>query len=98
MNAVDFPAIQIPTVERANETPASSGVDLGAKFAEALDGARALENSSESAANRFAAGDPSVGIHEVVIEAEKASIALRYATTLKNKAVEAYRELMNTQV
>jgi flagellar hook-basal body complex protein FliE len=34
----------------------------------------------------------------VVIASEKANIAVRYAVTLKNKALEAYRELMNTQV
>ena len=50
------------------------------------------------AAERFAEGDPSMGIHEVMIATEKANIAVRYATTLKNKALEAYRELMNTQV
>ena len=33
-----------------------------------------------------------------MIATEKANVALRFATTLKNKAVEAYRELMNTQV
>jgi len=33
-----------------------------------------------------------------MISTEKANISLRYATTLKNKAIEAYRELMNTQV
>ena len=39
-----------------------------------------------------------MGIHEVMIASEKANIEIRYATTLKNKAIEAYRELMNTQV
>jgi flagellar hook-basal body complex protein FliE len=39
-----------------------------------------------------------VGIHEVMIASEKASIELRYATTLKNKALEAYRDLMSTPV
>ncbi len=34
----------------------------------------------------------------MVLASEKAGIALRYATTLKNKVVEAYRELMATQV
>jgi flagellar hook-basal body complex protein FliE len=47
---------------------------------------------------RFAAGDPAVGMHETMIAAEKASIGLRYAVTLKNKLLEAYRELMNTPV
>lgn len=73
-------------------------VDLGNSFTQALDEARASEHIATDSAEKFAVGDPSVGIHEVVIASEKANIAIRYATTLKNKALEAYRELMNTQV
>ena len=85
-------------LERRDAETRPTGPDLGQAFADALGQARGLEASAENASTRFANGDPAVGIHEVVIEAEKASIALRYATTLKNKAIEAYRELMNTQV
>jgi flagellar hook-basal body complex protein FliE len=67
-------------------------------FGKALAEARDLETQSTQAAEKFAHGDPSMGIHEVMIASEKANIAIRYATTLKNKALEAYRELMNTQV
>ena len=78
----------------ASEKP----VALDNAFAEALKQASGLEKTSEVQAERFAAGDPGVGIHEVVIASEKANIALKYATTLKNKALDAYRELMSTQV
>ncbi len=67
-------------------------------FANALEGASNVEHAAEDAARRFAAGDPSVGIHEVVISSEEANISLRYAVTLKNRVLEAYRELMNTAV
>ena len=72
--------------------------DLGESFQKALDEAQHTEKASTEMAEKFAKGDPSVGIHETVIAAEKANISLRFATTLKNKALEAYRELMNTQV
>lgn len=72
--------------------------ELGDAFADALKEAHGKETEATNAAERFANGDPSMGIHEVMIASEKANIAVRYATTLKNKAVEAYRELMNTQV
>ena len=72
--------------------------DLAGAVGKALADARGLEKTATEAAEKFANGDPSMGIHEVVIASEKANIAVRYATTLKNKAVEAYRELMNTQV
>jgi len=72
--------------------------DFGSMFANALDQARGAEHTATASAEQFAKGDPGMGIHEVVIASEKANIAVRYATTLKNKALEAYRELMNTQV
>jgi flagellar hook-basal body complex protein FliE len=65
---------------------------------DAVEQARSLEQDASHKAGRFADGDQSVGIHEVVIAAEKANIATRFAVTLKNKVLEAYRELMNTQV
>jgi flagellar hook-basal body complex protein FliE len=72
--------------------------DLGESFSKALSDAHEMDQNATQMADRFANHDPSVGIHEVVIASEKASIAVRYAVTLKNKALEAYHELMNTQV
>lgn len=79
-------------------TRATPQADLGESFGKALSEARDAELKANEQSVKFANGDTSVGIHEVVIASEKANIAVRYATTLKNKAVEAYRELMNTQV
>ena len=88
---------QVAPVEGAT-TKVEPGTDLGGAFSKALTEARELETTATDAAERFANGDKSIGIHEVMIASEKANIAVRYATTLKNKAIEAYRELMNTQV
>ena len=74
------------------------GPDFGDALLDAIEQASGSEKAASDASTRFAAGDPSIGIHEVMIASEKANIAVRYATTLKNKLVEAYRELMNTQV
>jgi len=73
-----------------------SNADFGKTLANALTDASKAEKAADDAANRFAAGDPQMGIHEVMIAAEKANISVRYAVTLKNKLLEAYRELMNT--
>lgn len=91
--------IQIPVVPsiEGGAKPVQ-GTDVGGGFGKALSEARELETNAATASEKFANGDQSIGIHEVMIATEKANIALRFATTLKNKAVEAYRELMNTQV
>ncbi|MGH1344434.1 MAG: flagellar hook-basal body complex protein FliE [Nannocystales bacterium] len=70
--------------------------DFSNILTESLDSARQAEATADDLGERFAAGDPTVGIHEMMIAAERANVSLRYAVTLKNKAVEAYRDLMNT--
>jgi flagellar hook-basal body complex protein FliE len=71
---------------------------FGDTLASALESVADSERGAEQATVAFANADPDVGIHEVVIAAERASISLRYAATMKNRLIEAYRELMNTQV
>jgi flagellar hook-basal body complex protein FliE len=88
----------IASIQREIQPRSTEKPELGNAFANALTEARNNEHSSTDMAERFAHGDPNVGIHEVMIASEKANISLRYATTLKNKAVEAYKELMATQV
>jgi flagellar hook-basal body complex protein FliE len=78
--------------------PTSDGADFGAALGDALGAAGKAEKNADAAAAQFASGDPQIGIHEVMIAAEKANISVRYAVTLKNKMIEAYRELMSTQL
>ncbi len=91
------PAEITPAAARAPGASApAGGASFGDTLANALSDAREAERTEESTMQRFAAGDPTVGIHEVMIAAEQASIAVRFAVTTTNRAVEAYRELMST--
>jgi flagellar hook-basal body complex protein FliE len=92
------PIESVSTGAEVGRATRADKTDLGSAFGDALKTARGLEQDATTAAEKFADGDPSVGIHEVVIASEKANISVRFATTMKNKALEAYRELMNTQV
>jgi len=74
------------------------GPDFADAFADAISKASADDRQATSLAEGFAEGDPNVGIHEVVIASEKANLSLRYSVTLKNKLLEAYRDIMSTQV
>jgi flagellar hook-basal body complex protein FliE len=101
IRAVEVPTAAIEPVGGPRETDAATGAaseSFASTLAGAIQEARASERTASEASAGFAAGDPAVGIHEVVIAAEKANVSLRYATTLKNKLLDAYRELMNTQV
>ena len=96
-NAIAGAALRGPSAPA--EAPKADGdVDFAGALADALGGAGDAERTATHQAERFAAGDPDVGIHEVMIASEKANISLRFAVTAKNQAIAAYKELMNTSV
>ena len=74
----------------------SVGTNFGTLLVTALEEAGAAERAADTQVDRFIRGE--AGIHETVIAQERAGLMLRYAVTMKNRAVEAYRELMSTQV
>ncbi len=101
MQSAELRRLEPPTLPSgggASGVGSAAGTDFGGQLLEAMSAARSNEQGADEAAKKFAAGDPSVGIHEVVIAAEKAQVAVRYAVTLKNKMIEAYKELMNTPI
>jgi flagellar hook-basal body complex protein FliE len=46
---------------------------------------------------RFAAGEP-IDVHQVMIASQEAGVALNLALQVRNKAVEAYQELMRVNL
>ncbi len=66
-----------------------------------------LKNSVEDVNNTQATADKSIaeflsggniGLHETMLNVEKADVSLRLLVQVRNKAVEAYREIMRMQV
>ncbi|RMH43403.1 MAG: flagellar hook-basal body complex protein FliE [Deltaproteobacteria bacterium] len=88
----------LPPVDRTAGSARAGDVDLADAFADALERASEQERTADDLATRFADGDRSVGLHEVMVATSKANVAVRFAITLKNRAIEAYRELMRTPV
>ncbi|MBD1400423.1 flagellar hook-basal body complex protein FliE [Pelobacter sp. M08fum] len=74
---------------------------IGDKFAEALKASIAGVNQAQITADRAAenivAGDTK-NLHEAMIRLEEADISLRMMVQVRNKAVEAYQEVMRMQV
>ncbi|NCO66677.1 MAG: flagellar hook-basal body complex protein FliE [Candidatus Aquicultor secundus] len=56
----------------------------------------AVQKSADTAVEKFIAGE--LDIHDVMIEVEKASVAMQLTVQLRNKVMEAYQEVMRMQV
>jgi flagellar hook-basal body complex protein FliE len=56
-----------------------------------------LQQNADQSIQALATGQ-SKGLHEVMLAVEKASVSFQFLTQVRNKAVEAYQEIMRMQV
>ena len=56
-----------------------------------------LQSQAQDATNKMIAGEP-IDVHDVMIAAEKAKTSFELLMELRNKTIEAYRELIRMQV
>lgn len=70
---------------------------FGEYLSKALDEVNELQVTSKEASAKLAAGEIE-DISQVVIAGEKASVAIQLTMQIRNKAVDAYQEVMRMQV
>lgn len=71
----------------------SFGEILGQKLEEV----NSLQKNVDQLTDTFLAGGP-VEIHEMLIAAEKADIALRQTVAVRDKVIDAYKQIANMQI
>lgn len=57
-----------------------------------------LQQSANTKAVAFQAGDPSVELNDLMVDMQKASVAFQMGLQVRNRLVSAYRDVMNMQV
>ena len=79
----------------------ASGTESGNSFLNSLSDAFGSLNTQMTSADAsladFASGG-SADLHTVMLQMEEASISLKAATSVRDKLLEAYQEIMRTQV
>ncbi|MDR0270086.1 flagellar hook-basal body complex protein FliE [Paenibacillus sp.] len=82
--------------QNTTATPAESISKFGSYLADAINQVAAQEQASKDMNNKFMLGQ--VNVDQVMISSEKALLSLQFTAQIRNKAVEAYQEIMRTQV
>jgi flagellar hook-basal body complex protein FliE len=85
----------IPTQSTPNPTAAGSGFVETLKAA--VEDVNKTQLDADKAVERLQTGE-SKNLHEVMIAMEEADISLRLTVQMRNKALEAYQEIMRMQV
>ena len=84
----------VPASQAASST---SGADFPAGLASTVDGLQASQSAADSLAAQAATGDLK-DVHDYMIASNEASLATEMVVTIKNKAVEAFNEIMRMPV
>jgi flagellar hook-basal body complex protein FliE len=63
-----------------------------------VDQVASMQNQATALADAYESGDKSVDLTKVMLEVQKASLAFRAMTEVRNKLVDAYTQVMNMSV
>jgi flagellar hook-basal body complex protein FliE len=76
----------------------SAGNNFADMLSSAIDNVNNMQRFSKEQAMKFELGDPNLSLAEVMIAKEKASIAFEATVQVRNKVLEAYKEIINMPV
>ena len=79
-------------------TKASDFVPALILFGQAINKVNDVQQASSRAAQGYIKGDPNIDISQVMIASQKSSVAFQAATQVRNKLVEAYKDVMNMPI
>jgi len=76
----------------------TTGADFSQLLSQAVGSVNGLQQTASNLATRLDMGDTSVTLSDTVIAREKAGVAFEATVQVRNKLVDAYKEIMNMPV
>ncbi len=97
VGAVGFTAHVAPTLSAKPAEGATEGAGFGDLLTDGIERLHGLHQSADELAVRAATGDLQ-NLHDYTIAATEAAVATQLTVAVRNKAVEAFNEIMRMQV
>jgi flagellar hook-basal body complex protein FliE len=92
-------ALQARAAGTTAETPQTTGgPDFAAMMKHSVDQIASMQNQATSLASAYESGDKSVDLTRVMLEVQKADLAFRTMTQVRNKLLDAYTQVMSMSV
>jgi flagellar hook-basal body complex protein FliE len=80
------------------QAPGAQPTDFANLLKGTMDRIATMQNQATSLADAYEAGDKSVDLTKVMLEVQKAGLAFRAMTEVRNKLTDAYQQVMNMSV
>ncbi|MET0292728.1 MAG: flagellar hook-basal body complex protein FliE [Steroidobacteraceae bacterium] len=98
---LNVPAVKPQAVAPSEAAAGANGAapaDFGKLLRQGLDSVNAAQTRAGNVVTAFERGVPGVELSTVMIESQKATVAFRAATEVRNRLVNAYQEIMNMPI
>ena len=75
-----------------------NGPQFGDLFSQAVNKVNSIQQASGATAQAYIRGDANVDVTDVMIASQKSAVAFQALTQVRNKVVEAYKDIMNMPI
>lgn len=84
------------SIEAGSKPAETEGTsDFAALLKDSIDSVNQTQQTSSNLAKSFELGEPDVSLAEVMIASQKASVSFQAMLQVRNKLVDAYKDVMN---
>ena len=92
------PRSDVEAVLRGASVEKTATPDFSEMFSNAVNSVNETQKTSAAMAVAYENGDPSVSLSQVMVASQKASVSFEAMTEVRNKLVEAYKDVMNMPI
>ncbi|MDD5228928.1 MAG: flagellar hook-basal body complex protein FliE [Methylococcales bacterium] len=86
--------LSIAAGSKVPEVP-SEGIDFGSLLKQAIDNVNEKQQISGNMKSAFEGGDKTINLAEVMVASQKSDVSFKAMLQVRNKLVEAYKDVMN---
>jgi len=98
MRALQARAAGAPTGAAPEASSTAPPVDFASLMKHSVDDIATMQNQATALSAAYESGDKSVDLTRVMLEVQKAGLAFRAMTEVRNKLLDAYTQVMNMSV
>ncbi len=90
-------AASLPSITPVDTAKPDAAASFGGSLSQAVQDLSGMQQNADNAMVKLASGQP-IEMHEAMLAMEEASIGMQFAMQVRTKVIEAYQEVMRTQV
>ena len=91
-------AVGLPAAPNNIDAKSVNGVDFQNILKNAVENVNNAQNAAQAKAQAFSAGNSDTSLEEVIVSLQKANLSLQGMIAVRNRLVDAYKEVTSLQV